>query len=119
MNNNYNFENGNNQLHNYNINNYNNFQFYQPKKLFNNPQNQYGGPSRMQQEKVSTERKIIMSSDDDQVPISTKKFANRKNLEKESISNYVKFSPKRNELKDNCILNSANSIQKNKVINKR
>jgi len=114
--NNNNLNNGNNHLYN---NNNNNFQVYQPKKLFNNPQNQYGGPSRLQQEKISAERNIILSSDDDHVSKFSKKIPNFNNLDIESKSSIINYSPKRNELKDNCILNSTISFQKDKVINKR
>lgn len=121
MNNNVNLENINNHLYNYN-NISNNFQFYQSKKLFNHPQNQYGGPSRVQLEKESVEKKIIMSSDEEEeVSVATKNTLHNKNRENDKKSVYLNYSPKGNELKDNCILNSGNGnlIIKNKTPNKR
>ena len=118
MNNIYN-ENNNNHLYNYNNNNNNNFQFYQPKKLFNNPQNQNGGPSRIQQEKISLERKIIMSSDDDHDSTINKKGHFNQKREKANKLTFPTFSPKRNKLKDNCFLKATNSMKKEKIINKR
>jgi len=119
MNNNFIPEQNNNHLYNYNNNNINNFQFYQPKKLFVNPQNQNRSSSRLILDKIIQERKIIMSSDDEQVSMVTKNTSNNKIIDKDNKSSFSICSPKGNKIKDNCILNSDSSIQPDKNGNKR
>lgn len=120
MSNIYNQENNNHisNYNNYNYQNKNSFQFYQPKKLFNNGQNQYVGISRLQQENINQEKKIIMSSDDDdQVSIVNKPSQFNKNLENISKTAFSSYSPNKNELKDNCILSGSTTLKKENISN--
>jgi len=121
-------ENNNINNHNSNIVNYNsinfnspvdynknyyetNFDIYHPKKLFVNNFNNYNFKNtKFQQEKISEQYKIYMSSDEEREDTKMKKLEKKLSCKKSDIIESKKTPPQisydRVELKDNKILNS-------------